>query len=219
MSKLRREAGFTIMELMIATMVFSVILLLVTYGIIQIGNRYFKATLQSQTQTAARNAIDEVSRNLQFSDGTLSTTTPNSDGVGAYCINNTQYLYMLRKMQVQTGSPQHVLVVRPDPGSCAVPTDLSYFQNGLGSNERDLLGNRMRLAAFDVSGPNANGVFTITLRVVTGDDDLLCSPSAGCTGSDSELASNSDITCKGGAGSTYCAYSELSTAVTRRLSQ
>lgn len=217
MSRQREQAGFTILELMIATVVFSVILLLVTYGIIQIGNRYYKATLQSQTQAAARNAIDEISRNIQFSNGSVGSAAV-TNGIGAYCVNNVQYAFVLGKMQDGDGQ-KHVLVARPDPGhGCEAPA-AEYFQGNLADNERDLLGNRMRVVAFDVTGPSTNGTVGIKLRIVAGDNDLLCSPSLNDCGSTGTTdLSKPDLQCRSGSGSTYCAYSELSTAVTPRVS-
>ncbi len=218
MIRQRKEAGFTILELMIATVVFSVILLLVTYGIIQIGNRYYKATLQSQTQAATRNAVDEIARSIQFSNGSVRASAV-SNGIGAYCINNVQYAFVLGKMQDSAGQ-KHVLVARPDPGeNCKAPS-AAYFQGDLADKERDLLGNRMRVVAFDVTSPSSNGTVGIKLRVVSGDDDLLCSPSLNdCGGTSTTDLNKSDLQCRGGSGSTYCAYSELSTAVTPRVSQ
>lgn len=225
MSKIRKQAGFTILELMIATMVFSLILLLTTYGIIRIGNRYYKSTLQTQSQAAARNAIDEVSRNIQFSAGGQVLNPASAAGnTGAYCSNGIQYAYVLGRMQDSSGAngaPRHILVARPDPGGCTPPA-YSYFQGNLADSGRDMLGNRMRIASFNVAqiGPNPN-VYTITLRITTGEDDLLCSPGANDCNSTtvSTNLGNGDLQCKAQAGSTYCAASALSTIVTRRLTQ
>lgn len=211
MSRSHKQAGFTILELMIATMVFSVILLLVTYGIIQIGNRYYKATLQSQTQTAVRNAVDEITRSLQFSGGPITSTT--SGNSGAYCVNGTQYIYVLHEFQVPGN---HIFYARPDPGGCVIPA--SYP-----TDARDLLSNRMRIANFSIGNVGSNAhTFRVTLRVTSGEDDLLCSPgvSGDCnTSTTSTNLNNPDLMCKGQAGSQYCAVSELSTVVTQRLSQ
>lgn len=220
MSHSRKQAGFTILELMIATMVFSVILLLVTYGIIQIGNRYYKSVLQAQTQTATRNAVDEIARNIQFSSGSV---VPNDTGVfiKGYCINGIQYTAYLHRMQ--GGSlAKHTLLARPDPGNnCQVPASNSHdFTDNTVTANRDLLGNRMRVVKFAVEPvPGQTGVFKITLRVASGDDDLLCSPSANdCNDSGTSThLDNTDLVCKLQKGSAYCAVSELTTYVTSRL--
>lgn len=223
MSTSNQQSGFTIMELLIATMVFSVILLLVTFGIIQIGNRYYKATLQAETQTATRNAMDEFSRNIQFSNGDLSTPSNNgTGGIYAFCINNTQYAYMPHTIQDATGTYKHVFYAQTAPSGCTLPA-VATFQNSFPSGARDLLANRMRIVNFSVTHPNQASPFQITLRVASGQDDLLCSPSANsgsgdCNDTtDSHSLGNPDLICKLRNGSTYCAISELSTAVTQRL--
>src|SRR3990172_9120101 len=59
--------GFTIVELMIATTIFSVILLIVTFGMLQIGRTYYKGITLTKTQNAARSIIDTISQDIQFS--------------------------------------------------------------------------------------------------------------------------------------------------------
>lgn len=61
---IKNTAGFTIVELMIATVVFSVILILITTGIIQIGKAYYKGIIGSRTQETARKITDEVGRSI-----------------------------------------------------------------------------------------------------------------------------------------------------------
>ncbi len=219
MRNTHKQAGFTILELMIATMVFSVILLLVTYGIIQIGNRYYKSVLQTQTQTATRNAVDEIARNIQFSSGGVVPKVAFSPPIKAYCINGIQYAAQLQRIQGESIS-KHVFVARPDPGDgCTPPDPTTYFEADSIGSDRDLLGNRMRVVDFSITPGAQTGVYTIKLRVASGQDDLLCSPSANdCN--DTTPSGNldrGDLACKTQKGSAYCAVSELSTTVISRL--
>ena len=48
------QKGFTVLELMIATTVFSVMLLLTTTGMIQIGKVYYKGLVTAKTQDTVR---------------------------------------------------------------------------------------------------------------------------------------------------------------------
>jgi hypothetical protein len=98
-----------------------------------------------------------------------------------------------------------------------LPQNLAFSSSGL-HDARELLGERMRLSRFDIDPP-VNGMYKITIRVVYGDDDLLCSPAADDCNSNttsSNLTSN-DLTCKLKAGSQFCSVSELSTTVRRRV--
>lgn len=61
-----RSSGFTIIELMIATVVFSVILLGAVTALIQVGRMYYKGIIASRTQQTARDLLDTISRPIQF---------------------------------------------------------------------------------------------------------------------------------------------------------
>lgn len=215
--KTNRKSGFTIIELMVATVVFSIVLLLVTTGILQISRVYYKGLTESTTQNTARNVIDTITQAIQFS-GTEVTVTPGSDpGTDyAFCVGNKQYSYRLgtQVMDNPSGSDQawHALVERTMNGACngAEPQSLGN-QNVVG---RDLVGKRMRLAKLAVEDLGQSR-YRVTVRVVYGDADLLRSPSSpsGTTG-----AMQPDATCQSvRAGTQFCASSEFSTVVVKRV--
>ncbi|HSX53220.1 MAG TPA: prepilin-type N-terminal cleavage/methylation domain-containing protein [Patescibacteria group bacterium] len=228
--------GFTIVELMIATSVFAFILLVVTFGMLQVGRTYYKGITVSRTQTAARGIIDQISQGIQFSGGPVTTTDgqDNLDGTTyAFCINNTRFTYVLGQ-EVVDGNPvsglhqtNHGLVVDTVPSNCnslgpSHNTLTTVTATGLAAGETELLGPFMRLAKLDVendpSDPTNHTLYDITIRVVYGDDDLLCSPSGGdCSDPMATPSPNSaDATCKGVIGGQFCAVSELSTVVEKR---
>src|SRR5258707_461578 len=94
----RSQHGFTIIELMIATMVFSLVLLLVTFGILQITRVYFKGVTETNTQSTARGVIDTVSQTIKFGGGSVLPTltgaaTPSSPL--AFCVGNQRFTYAL----------------------------------------------------------------------------------------------------------------------------
>src|SRR5687768_12937296 len=80
-----KNSGFTIIELMIATVVFSTILLIITGGIVQIGKAYYKGVISARTQNTTRQLTDEVTRNLQFNRGKFV-----SSGIWR-CVGGTHY--------------------------------------------------------------------------------------------------------------------------------
>jgi prepilin-type N-terminal cleavage/methylation domain-containing protein len=108
-----REGGFTIVELMIALSILSVLLITTTIVLIQIGALYSKGVNAANLQNTTRTVVADLSAQLQFSEKvpngcTPITTTcyaqthpyPNAaDGttetVYSYCIGNTRYSYTL----------------------------------------------------------------------------------------------------------------------------
>lgn len=215
----KRSAGFTIMELMIATVVFSVVLLLVTAGILQISRVYYKGITESTTQNTARNIIDTISQGIQFSGSEVELTTGTDPGKDySFCIGNKQYTYRLgsQVMNNPSSSDQswHALVERRINGSCSGATTQSLNQQTV--TGRDLVGQRMRLAKLSVENLEANR-YRVTVRVVYGDADLLRSPSNPSDPVET-AAMRPDAVCQSvSAGTQFCASSELSTVVVKRV--
>jgi prepilin-type N-terminal cleavage/methylation domain-containing protein len=224
MNKMRRlpkvtQRGFTIIELMIATLVFSVILLLVTAGILQIARVYYKGHTESNTQNTARSIIDSISQAIQFTGGTVTETTasPTPGTDYAFCINSTQVSYRLGwQVENRLDAPKHQawhgVVMRSGVSGCSgQPAQNLGNQTVTG---RDLVNHHMRLADLQVDSLGANR-YRVTVRVAYGDDDLLYSPAAPA---DSAGATRPDAKCKPvQAGTQFCAVSELSTVVVKRV--
>ncbi len=198
------------MELLIATMVFSVVLLVVTGGILQIARVYYKGVTESNTQNTARSIMDTVSQAIQFSGGTV-TTTPSGPVPGnayAFCVGNQQFSYTLG-WQAEEGpdtakhQSYHTLV-QNNIASCTSSTAAQNVRNQAISG-RDLVGPHMRLSNLTVTNV-AENQYKIEVRVVYGDDDLLNGPTT------------STASCKGiQAGTQFCSVSELSTVVVKRV--
>lgn len=200
----QRENGFTILELMVASSVFAVILLVVAFGVISFTNSYYKGVTSSKTQAVARSIMNNIAESIQFGKD-ISVPAAGAGGAQGLCIDNTLYSYVIGQ-QVTDVNPNgvlhqgfHGLVV--SSSGCTTPT-VPNASSLVGS--RELLGQHMRLGAFDVTP--SGGLYTIHIRVIYGDDDLLTSTawaSARCGGSI--------------AGSQFCAVSDLTTTVEQRL--
>lgn len=215
-STLSQSKGFTIIELMIATSVFAVVLLLITSGILHIGKAYYKGVAQARTQTVARNVIDEISRGIQFSGGGSSVSPRISAGSDRYglCVNNVVYEFVLdTRLGSGGGTSPRVLIAHPGPGSCA------GFNNGSLTNivttpppvppgevNRELLGESMLLLELDVVPTPPSYRITVVVALVA-DTNLL-------TGS---APYNAGTLCKGGAGQEFCAVSKLETTIQKRV--
>ncbi len=69
------QGGFTIIELMIALSVLSVLLVMTTVTLIQIGKLYSKGVNSAAVQNAARNIVGDISGTLQFGGGAPAACT------------------------------------------------------------------------------------------------------------------------------------------------
>lgn len=201
--------GFTIIELLVATMVFSVVLLVVTSGILQVARVYYKGVTESNTQSTARSIIDTITQAIQFSGGDITETlAPEADTDQVFCVGNQQYSYRLGwqvedKHDIDAKQTWHGLV-QYDTTSCSsasTPQDLT-LQTVPG---RDLIGPHMRLANLVVDDLGS-GQYKVQVRIVYGDSDLLDDPYTAAA------------KCKAvRAGTQFCAVSDLSTIVVKRV--
>lgn len=225
-----RQGGFTIVELMIATIVFSVIMLLAAGVVIRFTSNFQRGVTQTTTQNAARSIIDLVSQQLQFTGSTngFGRLTANGTSKG-YCILGVQYSYVLgRQLGNQTGQTRQALIEREGTG------------DGCGGNAQDisggsavgkeLLAQNMRILTFDIDTDTTDtDLYKMKIKLAYGDDDLFCvsdatTGPASCGSKESltnvaglDEASLAKLQCKNQTGSQFCAVSELSTTVQRRL--
>ncbi|MEK7059199.1 MAG: prepilin-type N-terminal cleavage/methylation domain-containing protein [Patescibacteria group bacterium] len=229
----RRQQGFTIIELMIATCVISVILLMVSVIMINIGNLYYKGISQSRVQGNVRSLTDELAQRLSLSSAPpLRQTSPNGS-ISRLCIGDTSYTYTIG-VQIGTNADQIRHVIWRDtitPGTCDQPSN-GYLSTATPSaTGTELITARSRLSAFCV-GVLSGGVCTpamaspypITIRIALGENDILCSPSTASNTCNDQAASLTlsetmagDLTCKGKQGDSYCATANLTTTVIQRL--
>lgn len=217
--KVRGDArGFTIIELVIATLVFSTVMLVVAGTIVRFTNNYQRGLVQNTTQNATRSIVESISQSLQFKRASTNTLS-EINGSKGYCIGTTRYSFVLGQQLLPDNPNRYALVQEEGRGSgCSA----QYAQDLKGPGPiagTELLGPNMRLAKFDVGGTENSNLYTVTARVVYGDDDLLCSPNANdCDKNEvSEHLDADDLTCKPTVGSQFCAVSELSTTVEPRL--
>lgn len=188
-----QQSGFTIIELMIATTIFSVVLLLCTFGLAKIGQTYYKGVISSRTQTATRNISDNLIQVIQFGG---SYTSPTADGGTFYmCAGRGRYTF-----KISSGNDSYLTY--DEPTSCDTVSNVP-IEAGKG---RQLLAPGLRLSKLDVTGPNASDkTVTITVKVTAGDKDLF---------TDDDPINGF---CKGGSGSQFCAVSNLETIVSPRI--
>lgn len=225
------QEGFTIIELMIATVVFSVILLTVSVSLIQIGRMYYKGVNSALTQNTARTIIDDISRPIQFAGQDVIIVNPtaiNGINTGAFCIGGKRYTYGLNAQVTDdpsidgtyntagTHKARHAFWqdTITTPAACvavdltqATPQPPSVDPTVQGTNGQELLGQNMRLKDFTLT--KQGHIWNINLKVLYGDDDLISFSDAAHTQPDKCIGLPS--------GDQWCALSELSTQVVSRI--
>ena len=164
------ESGFTIIELLIATLVFSTVLLIATYGIIQIGRTYTKGYIGSLTQNTTRSIVDQISQAIQLT-GPNSVTTGSSGNFESVCIGPVRYTYVLNA-ELGSGGNTHVMV-RDQPGLVPNCTPNVNFA----SPGTELLSTNERLVNFQVlqvgaCATNTGCLWQINLSVLYGNDNV-----------------------------------------------
>lgn len=228
-TKLKSNDGFTIIELMIATAVLSMVLVLVTVLMINIGNLYYKGISQSQVQDDVRSISDDITQQLK----TLGTSEQLASGSASvsglseqsYCIGTVRYSFVLGRM-VGTGTDidgthqvPHALwrdtntsggctpldLTQSDPTAAANVTQPGSSAPGSGT---DMISGNYRLTALSITpfNPITNtSPFTVSIGVAYGNIDLL------------NGAVGLGVSCKGGTGDKFCSTANLTTTVQQRL--
>lgn len=214
--------GFTIIEFMMATTVFSVILMGVTAAVLHMGTAYQHSLYTSATQAATRNLVDSVAQAVKFSAGDVNFV--DGGNTDAICVGNRQFLFVpgrqLAGPTPATATRYAVLTRQNVTGSCPVPDAVSGPVSG---QPNELLGKNMRLSKLRVDpAPGEPALHIVTARVLYGDDDLFCIDTATCDPSSNTVLTidqlqNDNVRCRSTSGSQFCAVSELSVSVYRRL--
>lgn len=207
------QRGFTIIELLIATTVFSVILLVVTTGIIRIGNIYYKGIISSRTQEAIRNISNDFSSTLQFANGVKTPDRTPPPGSSSFCLGEIRYTYFVdqeytKGNEFTTGLFSEDLAPSSNctttSSDCIGPTTSNCVKD-----KRQLLSNNMRILqlAVDPQPGTSSKAWSIKAKVAYGDDDLFQ------TNADPSLN-----VCKTGvAGSSFCSVAGLDNIVKKRV--
>lgn len=212
------KKGFTIIELLIASSVFGVVLLIAMTGILYIGRSYYKGIITARTQDTSRSIINDISSSFQYG-GISAVTDPATDNFGdltvtAQCIGNFRYSYVLDSRVNSDGEPgtsRHALWFDMiGHGRACAPLDLNEdmpedentdTSPDAQAQRRELLPNNMRLDEFSLQQPDGRSFLNIDLRLIFGEQDL--SPEGTCI--------------QNRFGGQFCAVSDQATTVKKRL--
>lgn len=242
MSRSNRYQGFTIVELMIATVVFSLVMLICLTGMVQISRAYYKGITHSRTQEAARNLMGEITEAIQLSGSAISSANPinpgpgialtdSENGLGAFCAGNRKYTYILDR-KVVGGDPEpgqkeirNALVSEEKPCADDLQPTMDDLSNAIDSaaGERALLGENMRLTRFSVTPVSAaeagtlkegSQIWRVDISIAYGDQDLFSVDESGDYVDDQ---GSNRVICAPSTGAEFCSVVELSTIVSRRI--
>ena len=218
------QSGFTVIELLIATAIFSVVLLMVTFGVMQITRVYYQGITETNTQNTARSVVDDISQAIQFGGTANIQQTPGSTPGTSYgfCVGNQLYSYVLGYQVVDaktTGNQAFHGLVATNAVGCGGPVspvaNLITTQSIPGG--RELIGQNMRLSKLSVTPVSGTAnLWDIDVKVVYGDDDLLTSPTH--PGNSPAASKDPDAECYAKVkGTQFCAVSEFNTIVEKRV--
>jgi prepilin-type N-terminal cleavage/methylation domain-containing protein len=216
------ESGFTIIELMIATGVFSVVLLLCATAVIQVGRIFYKGTIVNKTQNTSRSIIDDVTQAIQFGGSTAGsfyqtgavtyTFGTQNIPVSSVCLGDIRYSYVLRTDPTLTTVDfqlPHVFWKDRRSGAACTPrniTSADFGGAGGGTSGQELLDKSMNVSKFVVTQPTTGAtLWKIELTATYGATyDLFTD-------------SNFDVCKPNRSGGQFCAVSTITTYATRRL--
>ncbi len=215
----QHKNGFTIIELMIATTVFSLVLMVCLGGIMQITKMYYRAVTQTKTREATRSVVDEIAEAIRFSNqdiilapGVAGPQIAVGNTTTSYiCIGQRRYTYAIDRQvksspQANTKQQRHALWL-DQPTTCNGASDLTQVSPS--ADGKSLLGENMRLYEFSVKLVDpVERIYEIRVGVAYGDEDLLRVKTTDAR----------QLTCEGAfVGVEFCATTNFLVTVQKRL--
>ncbi|HEY4963379.1 MAG TPA: type II secretion system protein [Candidatus Saccharimonadales bacterium] len=163
MSLNEKQHGFTIVELLIATTVFSIVLTGLVYAVLFVSDNFIRGSVQTQAQETARSIEQRMSQDIQLNGATISsgyTITIGGQTYNFLCIGNARYSYLLYTEQTPI-TPSSILQIQ-NFTSCTNPTSSPT------SPVKSLVGNTMRLSSFGVTQVGTSNLYQINVGIVYG---------------------------------------------------
>jgi prepilin-type N-terminal cleavage/methylation domain-containing protein len=163
------QSGFTVVELMIAIAVFSVILLIATVAVIQLGRNYQQAATKSRLLDTSREIHAQIAQSYQYGKQ-YSTSSPG--GYSTFCTGTTRYIWQL---DVVNALWQDEIAGASD-SECE-------SSGGPKLSAKRLLPEGARVIEFDPT--QINGGLEVSTRFVIGENDMFedGDPSKSCISS------------------------------------
>lgn len=202
----KTQAGFTIIELLIATLVFSIVMVVLLAAFISTSNLFYKGVSMNSTQEDTRSVVQSIADDIKFSqsppaDLAATITTP---GPGIFCIGQHRYQYKIGHQ------------LNGSAGDYAVQRDtISYSadcsKTASGNDIEEMLDNGMQLNALNISCKGGRCLVNVHVVFYSGanQDELFSSP-----GNIKPTNTAKDAECSGGLnGSQICATADFDSTV------
>jgi prepilin-type N-terminal cleavage/methylation domain-containing protein len=212
--------GFTIVELMIASTVFAVVLVIAQAGFVQIGHLFYRGVSITSTQAIADHIFQYINGNFQNAPGVHG---PNSSGpYSYYCIGNSRYTFNINK-EIDTGTASDPSTgnygilkdtLQGSGDECAAPCSDTSCPAPF-NNPVEQLGDKMRLEQLNIGqSTSTSNLYNVAIVVAYGDDDTLTYDYS------VPLPDRyKTVSCKSDAHNSFCAVSRINTAVYKGIHQ
>lgn len=167
--------GFTLVELMISTSVFSVALLICASAVLVLGMDFRKAVIVSLVQNTTRTIVADVTSELQ-NNAEVPVTGDSSEHSGVtvnvVCIGTTRYSYILG---YRLGDVNHVLWKDNARSLGTTCTAVDITVAAVSGTGKELMspGTRLRATNGFVINDGDNGLYDFDIAVIYGADDVI----------------------------------------------
>jgi prepilin-type N-terminal cleavage/methylation domain-containing protein len=204
--------GFTIIELLIATVVFSIVLVVVLAAFVQTSRLFYKGVNMDNTQEDTRTITQDIADDLKFSQGPptfppgapspfiANSSTPSNQQY--FCIGLHRYDFQIGHQLGSTAGPSDYGIKRVNVSSADCPSPTVFP----GNNPDEMLDAGMQLNAVGINCSNGRCSLNVHVLFFGGDHDLFSTqissysstpwlaPDAQCTGSlqDSQFCAVAD---------------------------
>lgn len=196
------QAGFTVVELMIAISVFAVVILLASIAIIQVGRMYQQGSTKTKLLEASRELHQDFAENIKYgadvSDG-VSTLNSNSN-VNVWCAGTVRYSWVLANPDGSNLDGANAARGSFTKDTVAGPSECE--SKAIDATASKPLPASAYVTDFSVGG---TGPYVLTTRFAVGDNDLF----------EDNFVTNS---CRSiSLGGSYCAVVPFSSTVVKRI--
>lgn len=203
MNKRRHQAGFTLVELLLAAAFFGFVLMFATFAFIQVNRSYNKGITVKRVHESTRQIMQDISRSVQSAAsrsaaGLAVDVIPNPPGGGPnyLCVGQTRYIWYVYGAMP---TPPFYLMKDTSFGVC----DEAVAPGG---EELDMLDKRLAVQDLQVTQLGTTSSYRITLTISIDEPSgggLLSSPGSGAS-------------CNVVNGDQFCDVATLETVVTLR---
>jgi prepilin-type N-terminal cleavage/methylation domain-containing protein len=191
---MKNAKGFTLVEFLLAIVVFSFILILMATAFIQVNRSYNKGLTVRRVHQSARDIIADVSRTFLSNTGSLNSLSLTKNAQEICIGTKVRYLWSVGTVD---RSANYGMMRDTQFSSCGegLPGDVG---------EVELLDDNVVVQNFDISQIGTSGSYRITVTLSSNTSDLVTGDGSG------------GVECSVGAGDQFCDIVTLETTVSVR---